>query len=210
VLQIRPVDPSEHEAVADLLAPTYLAEGWADPSYEPTMRDVAHRAAHALVLVAVLDGRLVGTVTVALEGGPYAEMADPGEAVIRMLVVDPAARGHGAGKALVAACLDAARQADCTAVRLSTQVPMTTAIRIYEDAGFRRTPERDWTPVPGIDLIAYHLPLRYCGHCGEAGVEHPDPLDPPRFCDRCRRRMVVQVHPTGWSARCVEHGVRTG
>ena len=34
-------------------------------------------------------------------------------------------------------------------------------------------------------------------------------LEPPRYCTRCRRRMVVQVHPTGWTARCVEHGLRT-
>jgi len=31
-------------------------------------------------------------------------------------------------------------------------------------------------------------------------------LEPPRFCPACRRRMVVQVTPAGWSASCVEHG----
>jgi hypothetical protein len=31
-------------------------------------------------------------------------------------------------------------------------------------------------------------------------------LEPPRFCPQCARRMVVQVVPTGWTARCVEHG----
>lgn len=209
-MEIRPVLPAEHAAVADLLAPTYLAEGWADVSYESTMRDTEHRAAHATVLVALLDGELVGTVTVATTGGPYAEYADPGEAVIRMLVTAPAARGHGAGAAMVQACLDAAREAGCSQVRLSTQEPMVSARRIYEAAGFVRDATRDVTPVPGIDLIGYVLPLTFCGHCGEPGVSHPDPLDPPRFCTRCRRRMVVQVHPTGWTARCVEHGVLTG
>ncbi|SDY45138.1 hypothetical protein SAMN05444365_102304 [Micromonospora pattaloongensis] len=34
-------------------------------------------------------------------------------------------------------------------------------------------------------------------------------LEPPRFCPRCRRRMKVQVLPTGWSATCVEHGTTT-
>jgi hypothetical protein len=34
-------------------------------------------------------------------------------------------------------------------------------------------------------------------------------LEPPRYCAQCRRRMVVQVLPRGWSARCVEHGVIT-
>jgi hypothetical protein len=31
-------------------------------------------------------------------------------------------------------------------------------------------------------------------------------LEPPRFCTVCGRRMVVQVTPAGWTARCVEHG----
>ncbi|MGH8867372.1 MAG: adenosylmethionine--8-amino-7-oxononanoate transaminase [Actinomycetes bacterium] len=31
-------------------------------------------------------------------------------------------------------------------------------------------------------------------------------LEPPRFCPHCRRRMVVQVVPRGWTARCSEHG----
>ncbi len=209
MLEIRPVREAEYDAVADLVAVTYLAEGWADPGYEPVMRDVAHRAAHATVLVALLDQVVVGSVTLAL-GGPYAERSAPGEAVIRMLCTLPAARGHGAGRALVAACLDAAREARVGTVRLSTQGPMDAARRIYEGFGFTRDPSGDWEPVPGLMLLGYVLELRWCGHCGEPGVEHPSPLDPPRFCTRCRRRMVVQVHPTGWSARCVEHGTLTG
>ncbi|HEY3629598.1 MAG TPA: hypothetical protein VGL21_01820 [Jatrophihabitantaceae bacterium] len=52
--------------------------------------------------------------------------------------------------------------------------------------------------------------MTYCDRCGEPGV-HPAcvqarQLEPPRYCPQCRRRMVVQVTPTGWTARCVEHG----
>lgn len=31
-------------------------------------------------------------------------------------------------------------------------------------------------------------------------------LEPPRFCAQCGRRMVVQVRPDGWWARCSCHG----
>ncbi|MGQ0778971.1 MAG: biotin synthase auxiliary protein BsaP [Pseudonocardiales bacterium] len=31
-------------------------------------------------------------------------------------------------------------------------------------------------------------------------------LEPPRYCPQCARRMVVQVTPSGWSARCSAHG----
>lgn len=32
-------------------------------------------------------------------------------------------------------------------------------------------------------------------------------LEPPRFCADCGRRMVVQVRPDGWWAKCSRHGV---
>ena len=31
-------------------------------------------------------------------------------------------------------------------------------------------------------------------------------LEPPRFCAACGRRMIVQVSPHGWTARCSRHG----
>jgi hypothetical protein len=31
-------------------------------------------------------------------------------------------------------------------------------------------------------------------------------LEPPRFCAECGRRMIVQVRPDGWSAKCSRHG----
>lgn len=34
-------------------------------------------------------------------------------------------------------------------------------------------------------------------------------VDPPRFCTRCARRMVVQVTPAGWQATCSRHGQLT-
>ncbi|WP_019203094.1 hypothetical protein [Tsukamurella sp. 1534] len=31
-------------------------------------------------------------------------------------------------------------------------------------------------------------------------------LEPPRYCVYCARRMIVQVSPDGWTARCSRHG----
>ncbi|MGZ6840001.1 MAG: biotin synthase auxiliary protein BsaP [Frankiaceae bacterium] len=31
-------------------------------------------------------------------------------------------------------------------------------------------------------------------------------LEPPRYCSSCGRRLVVQVMPVGWTARCSRHG----
>ncbi|WP_443089452.1 biotin synthase auxiliary protein BsaP [Yinghuangia sp. ASG 101] len=56
----------------------------------------------------------------------------------------------------------------------------------------------------------------FCDQCGEPGnsgahdtCARRRALEPPRYCAHCRRRMVVQVTPRGWTAKCVEHGVRT-
>ncbi|MGW0657636.1 biotin synthase auxiliary protein BsaP [Streptodolium elevatio] len=71
-------------------------------------------------------------------------------------------------------------------------------------------------------MNASHAPVPtpaapYCDQCGEAaaaagheGCARRRELEPPRYCGDCRRRMVVQVTPRGWTAKCVEHGTRTG
>ncbi|TDP97183.1 hypothetical protein [Labedaea rhizosphaerae] len=55
----------------------------------------------------------------------------------------------------------------------------------------------------------------YCGFCGQELTAHDlagcvgarrAAMEPPRYCAHCARRMVVQVTPTGWSARCSRHG----
>jgi ribosomal protein S18 acetylase RimI-like enzyme len=214
---VRPVAPDEHDAVAELTASVYIGEGLSSPEYEPQLRDVAGRVREATVLVALLDARVAGAVTVALPPSPWAEQSVEGEAVIRMLVVDAAARGAGIGEALVQACLEHARAHGCTLVRLSSQENMTDAHRLYERLGFVRTPSHDWSPVPGLVLRTYALPLvPWCGQCGReltgeghAPCRRAASLDPQRYCPACRRRMVVQVTPTGWTARCSEHGMRT-
>lgn len=61
------------------------------------------------------------------------------------------------------------------------------------------------------------LSEKFCGHCGQdwtaGGHDRCDRaalLEPPRYCGTCRRRMVVQVTPTGWAARCSHHGEVSG
>ena len=59
-------------------------------------------------------------------------------------------------------------------------------------------------------------PLRYGVYTGiELELQAPDAvptaaqlgLEPPRYCGQCGRRMVVQVRPHGWDARCSRHGI---
>jgi hypothetical protein len=59
--------------------------------------------------------------------------------------------------------------------------------------------------------------VSYCDRCGGTtdagdhdGCRRARVLEPPRYCPACRRRLVVQIIPTGWTARCVEHGLSQG
>ncbi|NNN31251.1 GNAT family N-acetyltransferase [Streptomyces sp. S3(2020)] len=166
-IEIRAADPAEYDTIGELTAQAYLLDdlltfGESD-WYLGELRDVAKRATAAEVLVAVPDGgEPIGTVTYVPAGGPMADLARPGEAEIRMLAVSRAARGRGAGEALVRACVDRAKAADgCTGIVLSTQQIMHAAHRIYERLGFVRAPARDWNPIEGDEftLLTYELTL---------------------------------------------------
>ena len=74
-----------------------------------------------------------------------------------MLVVDRAARGRGVGELLVTTCLERARAAGKRRMVISTDPRMSSAHRLYERLGFSRLPERDWSPMPGTDLLVYAL-----------------------------------------------------
>lgn len=166
--QVRPADEGDFAAIGALTVDVYVGGGFSRPDspYLPELRDVAGRAAVSDVLVAVTEpgqgaaAAVVGAVTFCIGGTPYAELArTPDEAEFRMLVVAAAARGHGVGSALVTDCVGRARAAGCRTLWLSTQWNMAAAHRLYARLGFRRTPDRDWEPRPGVTLLTYSMDL---------------------------------------------------
>jgi ribosomal protein S18 acetylase RimI-like enzyme len=73
--------------------------------------------------------------------------------------VSAAARGRGAGQALVEACVERARRDHKARLSLMTTANMESAHRLYERLGFRRDPESDMIVENGLRLHSYVLDL---------------------------------------------------
>jgi ribosomal protein S18 acetylase RimI-like enzyme len=159
-LAVSPAGPGDFDGIADLSVRVYVGGGLASEGYTSDLADVAGRASRAELLVVRDDnGHVVGSVALVLSGDFGEVTTSDEEAAFRMLVVDPAAQGRGLGTLLVTTCLDRARAAGKRRMVIATGTRMTAAQRLYERLGFTRLPERDWSPVPGIDLIVYSREL---------------------------------------------------
>jgi len=112
-------------------------------------------------IVAEHAGRIVGSVMLfPPQVQAYGEFTDPSHAPeLRLLAVDPAARGLGVGRALVDECIRRARHAGAAELGLHTSRSMRTAMQLYLRMGFVRAPETDFHP-DGAELVeGYRLPL---------------------------------------------------
>jgi DNA-binding MarR family transcriptional regulator/GNAT superfamily N-acetyltransferase len=91
------------------------------------------------------SGRNIGSVALVRKSDTVAQL--------RILLVEPDARGLGVGRRLVEECIEFSRRAGYRGVTLSTYSCLAAARRIYQAAGFRlasETPERAY----GHDLVA--------------------------------------------------------
>jgi len=159
-VEVRRIRPGEHVAAGDVCVAAYdpLLTG-AEDDYRERLHDVATRDAQAEVWVAVesegAHDRVVGVVTYCPPGSPWREIGREDEGEFRMLAVDPAAQGSGAGTALARLCEERAREHGATGMALSSLATMTAAHTVYGRLGYAREPGRDWSPVPGVDLLAF-------------------------------------------------------
>jgi ribosomal protein S18 acetylase RimI-like enzyme len=164
-MEVRPVRPPEFEEAGRVTAGAYREhvtkewdEDWA--AYLEEIADVAGRSGKSTVLVAIgEDGSVLGTATVELdelitEGEPPLA---PHEGRLRMLGVDPSARGRGVGQALLDATIAVARDRGRTRLILNTTNAMVSAQRLYERNGFVR--EDDFVFDNGFGMRSYSLEL---------------------------------------------------
>jgi ribosomal protein S18 acetylase RimI-like enzyme len=164
-LTIRNARPGEMDNVSLLLKDAYAQyetfiprEAW--KRYLEDIMDVRSRLGESDLIVAELNHRLVGCVTLYLDGSKtFPEAWPEGWAVVRLLAVHPDFHGQGIGHALMQECIRRCRQFNISAIGLHTTEVMDIARRMYERIGFERFPESDFHPAPDITVMAYRLRL---------------------------------------------------
>jgi ribosomal protein S18 acetylase RimI-like enzyme len=107
-------------------------EGYA--SFMGTQLDDTARA----VLVADVDGDVIGYAYAAVEGYDYMALRGPA-GVMHDIIVDPRHRGRGVGRLLVNAAMEFFRSRGTPRVVLSTAERNEAAQRLFASMGFRRT-----------------------------------------------------------------------
>lgn len=134
-VQIRLAQPDDAAAIAVVLYQSfveykalYTDEGFAATT--PGKEQIETRMREGPVWVAACDGTMVGTVSAVARGGAV---------YIRGMAVWPAARGFGAGSALLKQVESWAAVEGATRLFLSTTPFLNSAIRLYERFGFERT-----------------------------------------------------------------------
>ena len=135
---IRPITPADDAAIAAIIRkvmPEFGADGpgFAIHDAEVSAMSAAYSAPRSAYFVIEVDGVVMG-------GGGIAPLqhADAGICELRKMYFLPEARGSGAGAAMMARCLQAARDAGFRQCYLETLTGMDAAMRLYERSGFRR------------------------------------------------------------------------
>lgn len=134
-VRLRALRPGDLGWVIGRHGALYAAEYGLDSSFEVEVARIVAEAmrdfdpAREAAFMAERDGATVGSV--------FVVDADEGVAKLRLLIVDPAARGLGLGRVLTQAAIGFARQAGYRRMTLWTMAMLDAARHIYETAGFR-------------------------------------------------------------------------
>jgi DNA-binding MarR family transcriptional regulator/GNAT superfamily N-acetyltransferase len=112
----------------------YASEYGFDSAFEALVAEIAAKflasfdASRERCWIAEIDGAQVGSVFLVRHADDVAKL--------RLLLVDPAGRGQGLGRRLVAECLAFAQACGYRKITLWTQSILVAARKIYQDAGF--------------------------------------------------------------------------
>ncbi|GAA1821041.1 GNAT family N-acetyltransferase [Planosporangium flavigriseum] len=121
----------------------------------------ANSAAREAAWIAEVDGRRVGCVFCVAADKSADQTADQATAQLRILLVDPSARGHHLGGRPVDECVAFARRAGYARMKLWTNDPLVAACHVYLSRGFALVQEEPHHSFD-VDLVGqvYEFDLR--------------------------------------------------
>jgi len=149
--RLRPPQPGDIGWVVHRHGAVYAHEYGYDERFEALVAEiVAHFVQHydakrERCWIAEQDGEVVGSVFLVERSKTVAQL--------RLLLVEPQARGSGLGTRLVSECVRFARQTGYRKIMLWTQSELAAARRLYEAAGFRIV-RREKNHSFGKDLVS--------------------------------------------------------
>ena len=151
-IQIRDYRPDDREAVDSLVQAAWqelslLMPGWS--ALAGRLGALTEKAAESEVIVAELDGQLVGAAGYVGAHRPKPDFFDPAWPIVRLMSVPPAHRGKGIGYRLLEECTARARRDGASHLALHTTPLMAAGQQLYTRSGFaqlRQLPEMYGVP----------------------------------------------------------------
>jgi ribosomal protein S18 acetylase RimI-like enzyme len=167
-MRIRPFEPCDSDALNALALAAFAQYRDVYSDWDTLSRGVGSMSALAqsgeIVVAEDEGGRIAGAVAYFGPGTePRADFFHPHWPIVRMLVVDPAARGQGLGRRLTEECIARARRDGADVIALHTSPAMEVALAMYLRMGFtleRRVPDRF-----GVPYGLYLMPLPRADPC---------------------------------------------
>lgn len=149
---LRPPQPGDLGWIVHRQAALYAEEWGYNEEFEALSAEIVAefvqhlRPSKERCWIAERDGDIVGSVFLVRQSNTVAKL--------RLLFVEPSARGLGIGSRLIAECVRFARQARYRQITLWTQSELDAARRLYKKAGFTLTAKKPHDSFGRTGLVA--------------------------------------------------------
>lgn len=154
---VRAAVAADYDDIRRIGVDAYVSGGFieADGPYARELAAVEERAGTHPVYVAVRDGAVVGSVTLASGAGHLVEFAEAGQVEMRMLTVAPEHQRAGVARALVSHSIAVVREEGFDSIVLRSATDLLPAHALYASMGFERYAQQDHRLNPDTFQLAF-------------------------------------------------------
>ena len=168
---VRNAKPDEFLEIGKLMVEVYSQqEGFPKPTDQPdyykllaNVGELTRMPGTELLVAVSAEGKIEGAVVYFSEMKNYGSggkaPSEENAAGLRLLAVNPIARGQGIGKLLTCQCIGKARTKKLSQLIIHTTMAMQTAWKMYENMGFKRSEDLDFMQ-GGLAVYGFRLPLQ--------------------------------------------------